>query len=373
MKSDVIGMLNGISGKMPSKETLNHPALIEYVTGLDVYSNTREAYLRAYSALGVDIVNRVPDRNAPQPLSPGEVRRNSDYDETYLGVYNSACRHRYAYTDPNELLERDTPPSLIYHNLITPVPHELNLDDIHLREEYLGPAGIYYYQLYTTLFMWGVEVLGWEVFMTAALIDSERFDRLFLEPAFRESVKLIEMLCRTDCPFVFLHDDIADASGPVFPPAWYDEFIFPRYRELFSLVKAARKKVIFVADGNMESFLGTLRELGVDGVMLENPATRLEATLECFGDRLIIGGAETSVLTFGTPLEIDDHIRDLQRRISDVPGFIISCPGGIHGNIPLANLIAYFDARVRIGATPDDWQERSLEDIENRKIRGTSK
>jgi hypothetical protein len=373
MKSDVIGMLNGISEKMPSKETLNHPALIEYVTGLDVYSNTQEAYLRAYSALGIDIVNRVPDRNAPQPLSPGEVRRNSDYDETYLGVYDSACRHRYPYSDPNELLDRETPTAFNYHSLKTPVPHKLDLDDIRLREELLGSAGIYYYQLYTTLFMWGVEVLGWEVFMTAALIDPDRFDRLFLEPAFQESVKLIDILCRTDCPFVFLHDDIADASGPVFPPSWYDEFIFPRYRELFSLVKAAGKKVIFVADGNTESFLGTLRELGVDGVMLENPATRLEAILECFGDRLVIGGADTSVLTFGTPLEIEDHMRDLQRQISDVPGFIISSPGGIHGNIPLDNLIAYFEARVRIGATSEDWQVRSQEDIENRKIKGTAK
>lgn len=343
---------------MPSKETLNHRGLIEYVTGLDVYADTPEAYLGAYRALGIDIINRVPDRNAPPPLAPGEVRRKSDYDEVHMGVYDSACRHRYPYLDPDELLSRDATVALDYHDLITPVPHRLDLAEIRHREALLGPAGIYYYQLYTTLFMWGVEVLGWEVFMTAAMIDPKRFERVFLQPVFVESMKLVEILCRTDCPFVFLHDDLADANGPVFPPSWYAEFIFPRYEEIFACVRAAGKKLIFVADGNMESFLQVLRELGADGVMLENPATPLRATLEYFGDRIVIGGMETTLLTFGTPSDISDYMDKLEGQIADVPGFVISSPGGIHGNIPLDNLIAYFDARVRIGATPEHWKDK---------------
>lgn len=108
----------------------------------------------------------------------------------------------------------------------------------------------------------------------------------------------------------------------------------------------------------MESFLQVLRELGADGVMLENPATPLRATLEYFGDRIVIGGMETTLLTFGTPSDISDYMDKLEGQIADVPGFVISSPGGIHGNIPLDNLIAYFDARVRIGATPEHWKDK---------------
>lgn len=358
MKSDVLAMLNGNQQKIPSKETLNHQALIEFVTGRDVYTQTQEAFLAAYRALGIDIINRVPEKNAPDPLGPGEVRHEKDYDVTYLGVYNSVCRHRYPFSDPDVLLAQNDPFEPDYNSLITPVPHKLNADEIARKESILGETGCYYYQLYTTLFMWGVEVLGWEVFMTAAMLDPKGFDKKFLEPAFKKSCQLLGILSKVDGPFVFLHDDLADAKGPVFPPVWYEEFIFPRYIELIGMAQNAGKKVIFVADGNMEIFLNRLYELGFDGVMLENPATPMEAILDRFADRIIIGGMETSLLTFGKPEEIQRYLGNLKKRILGTTKFVLSSPGGLHGNIPLENLIAYFDARTEFGATPEDWRNR---------------
>jgi len=35
----------------------------------------------------------------------------------------------------------------------------------------------------------------------------------------------------------------------------------------------------------------------------------------------------------------------------------MSTPVGIHGNIPLENLEAYFDARVKTGHTLEDWRK----------------
>ncbi len=358
MKSDVLAMLNGKQKKIPSKETLNHQELIEFVTGMDVYTQTQEAFLAAYRALGIDIINRVPEKNAPKPLAPREVRHEKDYDVTYLGVYDSVCHHRYPFSDPDVLLAQNDPFEFDYNGLITPVPHKLDAGEIARKESILGETGCYYYQLYTTLFMWGVEALGWEVFMTAAMLDPEGFDKKFLEPAFKKSCQLLGILSKVDGPFVFLHDDLADANGPVFPPAWYDEFIFPRYIELLAIAQNTGKKVIFVADGNMEFFLDRLYELGVDGVMLENPATPMEAILERFADRIIIGGMETSLLTFGKPEEIRHHMENLEKRTSETANFVLSSPGGLHGNIPLENLIAYFNARTEFGATPEDWQNK---------------
>lgn len=358
MKSDVFAMLDGSRVKIPSKETLNHRELIELVTGMDVYTRTQEAYLAAYRALGIDIINRVPEKNAPPPLIPGEVRNEKDYDVTYLGVYDSVCRHRYPFSDPDDLLVIDGPMKLDYHSLLTPVPHKLDTVEIARKESILGETGCYYYQLYTTLFMWGVEVLGWEVYMTAAMLDPKGFDKRFLEPAFNQSRQLVSILSKADSPFVFLHDDLADANGPMFPPAWYEEYIFPRYKELFAIAQNAGKKVIFVADGNMESFLDRLYQLGVDGVMLENPATPMKAILDRFDNRIIIGGMDTALLTFGKPEDIRDYLEKLRMLTFESIGFVLSSPGGLHGNIPLENLIAYFDARIDFGATPEDWRSK---------------
>lgn len=343
-------------GKRPSKETLNHAELIRLASGLDPYGQTPEAYREAYRSLGIDLVNRVPDRNAPSPLAPGEVRDvGGGYVEASLGLYNSVSRQRYPFATVEEFW-RAAPVELDYRELRTPSPHPIDARDIRHRAQLLGEVGLYYCMLYTTLFMWGVEYLGWEVFLLAGALDPAGFDEKFLQPAFAASRTLIDELAAADSPFVFCHDDLADARGPVFAPAWYERYIFPRYEALWEPVKRRGKKLIFVADGNMECFLTDLRRAGADGVMLENPATEFGRILEVFGDRIVIGGVETRVLERGTPAEVRRHVQEVAARTQGVAGFVLSTPGGIHGNIPLPNLEAYFDARVQSGHTPAGWR-----------------
>ena len=358
MQSDVDALLNKTSGKIPSKETLNNREIIEFASGLDVYKDTKEAYLRAYEALGIDIINRVPLENAPPFIAPGETSQVGDYTEANLGVYSTMIRNRYPLKTVDDFLLLNKELEFDYETLITPVPHTPGIADVLSREKALGGIGYYYYQLYTTMFMWGVEVLGWEIYMLASALDSDKLNKLFLQPAFEKSKKLIGQLCRTGSPFVFLHDDLADARGPVFSPDWYEQYIFPRYPELFSIIWKAGKKVILVADGNMEPFFPKLLELGVDGIMFENPATNFDAIIEAFKDRIIIGGVETNLLTLGTQEEIKAHVYEVREKTRDCSGFVISTPGGLHGNIPLENSIAYFNARADIGATPKDWKMR---------------
>ena len=72
----------------------------------------------------------------------------------------------------------------------------------------------------------------------------------------------------------------------------------------------------------------------------------------------MIGGVDTAKLTVGSPDEVRQMVLDLHEKMKNCSGFAISSCSGLHGNIPLANLEAYFDARVEIGATPEDWRNR---------------
>lgn len=363
MKRDVELWASGQPGpKLVSKETLNHRALIERISGLDVYEHTGEAYLRAYQALGIDIINRVPLERAPAPTLSGTVRPDSSpaYNRGALGVYDTVMRHTYACASPEQVWSLDVA-SLDYLDLRTPVPHPaLPAAEIHRRETALGRVGLYYPMLYTTLFMWPVEVLGWEVFLLAATESPERFHEHFLAPCARKSAAIVAaMAAASHSPFVFVHDDLASASGPIFSPKWYDRWIFPHYPEIWRHAKALGKKVIFVADGNMTVFLPRLVELGVDGIMCENPATPLETVIQHFGvpGRFMIGGIDTARLTHGHPVEVRDMVLRLRDRTRDCPGFAISSCGGLHDGIPMANLEAYFDARAEIGVTPRNWRD----------------
>lgn len=362
MKADALAWAAGRhAAKRVSKETLNHRGLIERVSGLDVYTDTREAFLRAYGALGIDIVNRVPLKNAPAPTLPGSVRphpENPDYDLSALGVYDTASRRRYACRDADEVWAFDTR-RVGYSDLVTPAPHPCAAQDIRARERALGDVGLYYAMLYTTLFMWPVEVFGWEVFMTAAMEDPGRFHEQILRPFAAQSREIVAGIVRgSDSPLVFVHDDLCDARGPVFRPDWYESYIFPHYAGILSPAREAGRRVVLVADGNLSALLPRLPELGFDGLMFESPATPLEDVLAAFNrpDHILIGGIETARLTMGTPSQISGMVRDIGARTAGLPGFAIASGGGLHDNIPMVNLEAYFDARAEIGVTPLDWR-----------------
>jgi len=360
MKADALA-LAGLerTGKIPSKETLNHPGLIRLASGLDPFAQSAEAYREAYRSLGIDLINRapLPGEPAPAALQPGQVRDlGGGISEAYLGLYPTYFRTRFPFRTVEEFWEApDLDPE--YEELITPVPHRLERSEIEARMVFLGDTGLYYYMLYTTLFMWGVEALGMEIFLTAAALDPKGFDGKFLQRVLPKSRLLIQRLAELDSPFVFCHDDLANAQGPIFRPSWYEEYIFPRYAELWRPAKERGKQVIFVADGAMGPLLEPLKATGVDGVMLENPAADFDRILEVFGERIVIGGFETAVLTRGSPEQIRRHLRDVHARTRGMPGFVLSTPGGIHGNIPLENLEAYFDERSRLGYTPGGWRK----------------
>ena len=185
----------------------------------------------------------------------------------------------------------------------------------------------------------------------AAATDPERFERVLWEPWARVSRKQFEALAAIDEEVIFCHDDIAMTSGPVFRPDFYEKYIFSRYEWIMQPVLDAGKKVVFVSDGNIEVFLDRLLQLPISGIMFENPATPFERVLETWGaaQRGFIGGISTSILTLGTPEEVRTHTREVIEKGSRYPGFIISSCGQLPGNIPMDNILAYFQMRDEMG------------------------
>ena len=240
MKNDVLDWADGRPvAKILSKETLNHRGLIEMVTGLDVYENTPQAYKRSYRALGIDIINRVPLTNAPEPTPEGEMRADDTLPVNYsaLGVYDTFMRHTYLCPTPEAVWQLDME-RLTYEDVLVPVPHPCRADDAGIRAQAIGETGLYYPMLYTTLFMWGVELLGWDVFMMAAALEPERFHKHFLGPCAAKSKAIVtEIAGASDDPFIFVHDDLANATGPMFRPQWYYDCIFPHYADIWSEAK----------------------------------------------------------------------------------------------------------------------------------------
>ena len=150
---------------------------------------------------------------------------------------------------------------------------------------------------------------------------------------------------------VFVHDDLATSRGPVFPPAFYDRWIFPRYERILEPAVRAGRKIVFVSDGNIDAFLERLLALPFAGLMFENPATPFERVLATWGEagRGFIGGIDTALLTRATPDAVAAHARETIERGRRYPGFVLSSCGGLYGDVPMENLLAYFRTRDRLG------------------------
>jgi uroporphyrinogen-III decarboxylase len=97
--------------------------------------------------------------------------------------------------------------------------------------------------------------------------------------------------------------------------------------------------------------------------MYESPATPLDAVIEHFGapGRFFIGGISTRMLALGSPQEVREMVTGLYERAAQHPGFAMASGGGLHGDLPLENLAAYFDARADVGASPRSWRSLGRE------------
>ena len=352
MKQDVLDALSGkFPAKIPSKETLNHPGIINLVSGLDVFEDTPAAFDIAWRKLGIDVHVPLMKENAARPQVPGGTWQDDGRVYSDYGVYPTSMPIQPPGV--HDTLAED----LVFG-------YDPQRDDFDLKDAircfratnmefraHFGDLAVMYELYYTTLFMWPVMTFEWMPFMLAAASDPVRFDECLWQPWAAISRKHFEVLAAGDEEVVFCHDDLAMGEGPVFSPAFLEKYIFSRYAWIMEPVFKAGKKLIFVSDGNIDVLLERLLELPIAAIMPESPATPFERILETWGKsgRGFIGGISTAVLTNGTQEEVRRHTRQVIERGRDYPGFIISSCGGLPGTIPLDNLLAYLRTRSEMG------------------------
>ncbi len=158
---------------------------------------------------------------------------------------------------------------------------------------------------------------------------------------------------------VELADDYGTNVGPMFNPKLYRQFFMPRYKTLIKLIKekAPQAKVMLHNDGAIRKFIPDLIETGfevlnpIEGHLKGMHPTELKRD---FGDALTFqGGVDVkSVLNHGT---IEDVRREVALRIAQMGedgGYILAPAHNFGRDIPLENLLAFFEAGKDLGGYP---------------------
>ena len=194
--------------------------------------------------------------------------------------------------------------------------------------------------IYVTLISGLIDLFGWDMLLLAAGMDQEGFGALANRYA-SWMQQYFDALAEADVPVVMIHDDIVWASGPIFRPTWYREYVFPNYRKYLAPLLESGKKVMFCSDGNFNEFVDDIAGAGVHGFVFE-PLTDLAFVVEKYGQtHVIVGNADTRVLLSGTKEQIRAEVERCVSLGRDCPGFFMAVGNHIPPNTPIENALYY--------------------------------
>jgi hypothetical protein len=195
---------------------------------------------------------------------------------------------------------------------------------------------------YKTLVSGAIEAFGWDMLLLAAA-EQDQFEKV-LDSIFRLSLHNFKAWARTGIPAFICHDDMVWTQGPFIQPEFYRRAIFPRYAELWSVLKKAGKKVLYCSDGDWSMFVDDIARAGADGFILET-VTPLDPIVEKYGRTHVIVGSKVDcrTLTFERPERIRAEIDATLELALGCPGFIFAVGNHIPANVPMENARFYFE------------------------------
>lgn len=197
---------------------------------------------------------------------------------------------------------------------------------------------------YNTTFMWPLLTFGWELFLETCLDD--RFERIMDEFA-EINRRLFTAFAKLPVNFVVCHDDIVNTRGPVCSPAWMNKYVFPRYEEYWSILKAGGKRTIFMSDGCMDRYADDVMACGATGIITE-PHTDFKAIAHRYGDIFLAGEGDVRILMRNNPTEIRAMVESMVETAKICGGYFMCIGNQIPWNTPPEAIKLYLDLSAEL-------------------------
>ena len=197
---------------------------------------------------------------------------------------------------------------------------------------------------YNTMFMWPMLTFGWDLFLRCCL--DPRFERIMAE--FLEiNRRVFRAFARLPVSTVTCHDDIVMTSGPVCSPRWMNKYIFPAYEELWSILRDAGKRVIFMSDGCMDAFAADVIACGASGIVSE-PYTDYQVLARRYPDIVIAGEGDNRVLVRSDPDEIRAMVVKMAETSKLSRGYFMCIGNHIPWNVPGESIKLYLELSLEL-------------------------
>jgi len=170
-----------------------------------------------------------------------------------------------------------------------------------------------------------------------------------LDPVVERNVRIAQQCARAGADILFLGDDVATQRGLMMSVETWRQYLGPA---MTSIIHAAREikpdiLVWYHSDGNITELVPDLIRVGLDILNPVQPECVDAAFLKrTYGDRLAFWGGlgVQSVLPFGTPEEVREHVRRMIAVLGESGGYVVAPSHMLERDVSYANLKAMVQA-----------------------------
>jgi uroporphyrinogen decarboxylase len=199
---------------------------------------------------------------------------------------------------------------------------------------------------------------GWERFMMDLILEPKLAEALIRKITDHHLFNLSRFLdaLKDFTQIIVMGDDLGNQKGLQMSPALYRKMIKPYHQQIYEYVKNNSNFFLFLHScGSIYPLIPDLIEIGVDilnPVQITASEMNPKKLKEEFGNDIVFwgGGADTQgVLTFGSPEQVRNHVRELIDIFAPGGGFVFNQVHNIQANVPPENIVAMFDTAVDYG------------------------
>ena len=157
-------------------------------------------------------------------------------------------------------------------------------------------------------------------------------------------------------PMMFMGEDIAGKSGPLFSLEFLRTMALPLWRRIADPIKANGLKFLFHTDGRAGQLLPIIiREFGADGFnpIERNGCNDIFEIRRSYPDTLLFGNVCCEVtLPYGTPEDVEAETLELIERLGPGGGILIGSSSEVHDLVPAENALRMYETVKRCGCYP---------------------
>lgn len=200
------------------------------------------------------------------------------------------------------------------------------------------------------------ERIHWLHGYTETLVDIAREReklRVLLDRMFKFKLEFVDHWLELDIDAIYFLDDWGTMDGLMVNPEKWRKLFKPYYARMFDRVRKKGRHVFFHSDGKVLDIIPDLIEIGVDALNVQVSLIGLNTLTERFAGRICIlpDMDRQHLLPFGTPTEIEEHVKDLANRFGGFNGGMIAW-SEIGPDVPLENAEAMLRAFDKYGQYP---------------------